>query len=126
MCSFQPFRSAPINGPPQVSFCGSWAAMPRKRSCGRKASTSIERAHRGAGLLRVTHPENLRQSISSPLSPPEPAAIDALQMAAAVRLWVDYFWPHSRAALRQIGLTERHATARRTLRWIEAKRLHEV
>jgi hypothetical protein len=25
----------------------------------------------------------------------------------------DYFWPHSRAALRQIGLSERNANARR-------------
>ena len=35
---------------------------------------------------------------------------------------VDYFWPHARAALRQIGLTERHAKARRVLRWLRAER----
>jgi hypothetical protein len=57
---------------------------------------------------------------------PEPAAIEAPQMAAAVRLWTDYFWPHSRAALRQIGLTERHTTARRVLRWIAAKGVREI
>jgi hypothetical protein len=36
----------------------------------------------------------------------EPQAIGEQYVAAAVRLWRDYFWPHSRAALRQIGLTE--------------------
>jgi hypothetical protein len=45
---------------------------------------------------------------------------------AAVRLWRDYFWPHSRAALRQIGLTERHTNARRVLCWIRANQKTEV
>ena len=49
---------------------------------------------------------------------PEPNAIEANFMTAAVRLVRDYFWPHSRAALRQIGLSERHAKARSALRWI--------
>ncbi len=57
---------------------------------------------------------------------PEPAAIEDRDVAAAMRLWVEYFWPHSRAALRQIGFSERHATARRVLRWIRAKGLREV
>jgi hypothetical protein len=43
-----------------------------------------------------------------------------------VRLVRDYFWPHSRAALRQIGLSERHANARRALRWIQAHRRSEI
>src|SRR5262249_34374099 len=38
----------------------------------------------------------------------------------------DYFWPHARAALRQIGLSERHANARCALRWIRAHRKTEV
>ena len=45
---------------------------------------------------------------------------------AAVRLVLKYFWPHARAALRQIGLTERHADARRILRWLAANRRTEV
>jgi hypothetical protein len=51
---------------------------------------------------------------------PPPTTIEARFLAAAVRLVVDYFWPHARAALRQIGLTERHAKARRVLRWLRA------
>src|SRR5262249_24291915 len=38
----------------------------------------------------------------------EPQAIDEQHVAAAVRLWRGYFLPHSRGALRQIGLTEKH------------------
>jgi hypothetical protein len=41
-------------------------------------------------------------------------------MVAAIRLWSEYFWPHARAAPRQIGLSERHANSRRVLRWIKA------
>src|SRR6516225_4416559 len=52
---------------------------------------------------------------------PAPITIEAGVLAAAVRLVVDYFWPHARAALRQIGLTERHAKARRVLRWLRAE-----
>ncbi|MDR3483578.1 MAG: DUF3987 domain-containing protein [Bradyrhizobium sp.] len=57
----------------------------------------------------------------------EPKQIEADFVRAAVRLVRDYFWPHSRAALRQIGLSERHANARRVLRWIKAdERRNEV
>ena len=57
----------------------------------------------------------------------EPKEIEAKFMKCAVRLVRDYFWPHSRAALRQIGLSERHANARRVLRWIKAdNRRNEV
>jgi hypothetical protein len=56
----------------------------------------------------------------------EPEAIDQQYMVAAIRLWLDYFWPHARAALRQVGLTDRHRKARRVLRWIAWKRLTEV
>ena len=51
---------------------------------------------------------------------PEPQAVEAEFIEAAVRLWRDYLWPHSRAAVRQIGLTEHHAEARQVLRWIRA------
>ena len=57
---------------------------------------------------------------------PEPTQIEAQFMEAAIRLVHEYFWPHTRACLRQIGLTERHVNARRVLRWIKAKRLSEV
>jgi hypothetical protein len=43
-------------------------------------------------------------------------------MVAAINLVQGYFWPHARAALRQIGLSERHVNARRVLRWIRAHR----
>jgi hypothetical protein len=55
-----------------------------------------------------------------------PTSIDAKYMVAAVRLVREYFWPHARTALRQIGLTERHVNARRVLRWIRARGKTEV
>ena len=57
---------------------------------------------------------------------PEPAAIGVEFMANAIALVRDYFYPHARAALKQIGLSERHATARRVLNWIRAHRKLEV
>jgi len=56
----------------------------------------------------------------------EPQAIGQEYVEAAVRLWRDYFWLHSRAALRQIGLTEKHTNARRALCWIRTNRKAEV
>jgi hypothetical protein len=56
----------------------------------------------------------------------EPQSIGEPYVEAAVRLWRDYFWPHSQAALRQIGLTEKHNHARRALCWIRAKQKTEV
>ena len=55
----------------------------------------------------------------------EPAEIGADYMRASIRLVQVYFWPHARAALRQIGLSERHVNARRALRWIKARRRPE-
>jgi hypothetical protein len=46
----------------------------------------------------------------------EPKLIEDCFMKSAVRLVRDYFWPNGRAALRQIGLSERHANKRRVLR----------
>ena len=56
----------------------------------------------------------------------EPRLIEDCFMNSAVRLVRDYFWPNGRAALRQIGLSERHANERRVLRWIAARKLNEV
>jgi hypothetical protein len=41
-------------------------------------------------------------------------------------LWREYFWPHSRAVLRQIGLTEKHTNSRRALAWIRANQKAKV
>jgi hypothetical protein len=59
-------------------------------------------------------------------SPTPPATIASDYMVAAIRLVQGYFWPHARAALRQIGLSERHVDARRALRWIRAHHQEEV
>jgi hypothetical protein len=56
----------------------------------------------------------------------QPTAVGPTHMAAAIRLVREYFWPHARAALRQIGLTERHDNARRVLRWIRARGKREI
>jgi hypothetical protein len=56
----------------------------------------------------------------------EPERIEVEFVQAAVRLVRGYFWPHSRAALRQIGLNERHANARRLLRWVRAHNREEI
>jgi hypothetical protein len=57
---------------------------------------------------------------------PEPDAVAKTYMDSAIRLVRDYFWPHARAALRQIGLSDRHLNARRILRWVKANRKNEV
>ena len=56
----------------------------------------------------------------------EPDEVTELSMENAIKLMHEYFWPHARAALRQIGLTDRHQHLRRTLRWIQANRLSVV
>jgi hypothetical protein len=56
----------------------------------------------------------------------KPVAVNKAIMEAAIRLVRDYFWPHARACLRLIGLTERHANARWVLLWIRAKSKTEV
>jgi hypothetical protein len=63
------------------------------------------------------------ESITAALEPNE---IDQRFVAGAVKLIREYFWPHARAALRQIGLTDRHRHIRRTLRWLRANDRHEV
>jgi hypothetical protein len=56
----------------------------------------------------------------------EPTEVDDRSMDAAIELVRNYFFPHARAALRQIGLSEKHATARRVLRWIRADHRTEI
>ena len=56
----------------------------------------------------------------------EPRTIDKQFMTAAIRLWHDFFWPHARAVLRQIGSSDRHRETRRALRWIKGHGKHEV
>ena len=56
----------------------------------------------------------------------EPTEVDNRSMDAAIGLVRNYFFPHARATLRQIGLSEKHATARRVLRWIRANRRDEI
>jgi hypothetical protein len=49
----------------------------------------------------------------------EPSEIGERFMIGAICLVRDYFWPHARAALRQVGLTDRHRHMRRVLRWLK-------
>jgi len=56
----------------------------------------------------------------------EPSEIETLYVRRAIKLVNEYLWPHARAALRLAGLSDRHARARRALRWIRAKRLKDV
>jgi hypothetical protein len=48
----------------------------------------------------------------------EPKTIAKQFMTDAIRLWREFLWPHARAAMRQIGLTDRHRDARRVLIWL--------
>lgn len=50
----------------------------------------------------------------------EPQAIEARHVEHAVLLWNDYLWPHGRAALRLVGLADKHGHARTALRWLHA------
>jgi Protein of unknown function (DUF3987) len=56
----------------------------------------------------------------------EPTEIGTDFISAAIRLVQDYFWPHAKAALRQVGLTEKHVNARRALRWMRARGRREI
>lgn len=53
---------------------------------------------------------------------PKPEKIEGRFVEAAIHMWRNYFWPHSRAALRQVGITKRHNEKRRVLRWIRANK----
>jgi hypothetical protein len=57
---------------------------------------------------------------------PEPQTIERRHIEAAMTLFRDYYWPHARAALRQMGVTDKHADVRRVARWIRANHKTEV
>ena len=57
---------------------------------------------------------------------PEPNQIDAEFINAAVVIWRDYFWPHSKAALRQIGLESKSLRCMRALRWLKANQRDDI
>ena len=63
-----------------------------------------------------------RGTAGQPVVVAEPNKVEKPFLDAAIRLVRDYFWLHARAALRQIGLSEHHAGARKVLRWIRANR----
>ena len=48
----------------------------------------------------------------------EPSEIGLRFIAAAIRMWDQYFWPHALAAVRLMGTTDRHKNCRRALKWI--------
>ena len=75
---------------------------------------------------RPTTKKGLEQLLETARRAEEPTTIEAAFVEAAMRLWQAYFWPHARAALRQIGITDRHRDARRVLRWLRAHRRTEV
>jgi hypothetical protein len=50
----------------------------------------------------------------------EPGFIEESFMSSAVRIWRNYFWPHGRSALRQVGISERHSNARKVLKWVRS------
>jgi Protein of unknown function (DUF3987)/Bifunctional DNA primase/polymerase, N-terminal len=56
----------------------------------------------------------------------EPKEIAAQYIKRAVMLWRDYFWPHARAALRQMGFSDKHSDARRALLWMRAGKRTEI
>ena len=56
----------------------------------------------------------------------EPQVIPEACVEGAITLWREYFWPHGRAALRLVGLTDKHAHARTVLRWLGLSRRTEV
>jgi len=56
----------------------------------------------------------------------EPEEIAGEFMTAAIRLWREYLLPHARASLRQIGLSDHAADARRVLNYLRATQLRIV
>ena len=56
----------------------------------------------------------------------EPTVITGDDMRLAIALFDNYFWAHARAALRQIGLSDRHREVRRVLRWARAKKIETL
>ena len=116
-------RSVPLSGDAaemfeqfrQVLHTGKTQLDGREREWWAKGGTHVLRL---AGTLCFLH--------WSMTDSEEPKEVAAEFIASAVKLWRDYFWPHARAALRQVGLSDRHLNARRTLRWIRAHNMPQV
>ena len=77
-----------------------------------------------AGVLAFM--EWLGPVLSGLPAPPEPEMVEGKQITAAVTLWKEYFWPHARACIRQIGLDDKHVELRRILRWLKVTGTTEV
>jgi hypothetical protein len=75
---------------------------------------------------RPSTKRGLEQLMETARRAEEPTTIEVASIESAVRLWRTYLWPHARAALRQMGATDRHRDARRVLRWLRAHRRTEV
>jgi hypothetical protein len=90
----------------------------REREWWSKGATQVLRL---SGTLCFLH-----WAMSGAGKPQEPKEVGPEDVRGAVTLWRTYFWPHARAALRQMGLSERHANARRVLRWVRANKKAEV
>lgn len=83
------------------------------------------RAKISAHVIRLSHTVALLNwAMSDQIE--RPSSVDLADIRAGIRLVQEYFWPHARASLRQIGLTDRHTDARQVLRWIRAHGLVEV
>jgi hypothetical protein len=83
------------------------------------------RAKMSAHVLRLSHSlALLNWAMAGQIE--RPSSIDVAEIKAGIRLVLEYFWPHARASLRQIGLTDRHTDARQVLRWVRAHGLAEV
>jgi hypothetical protein len=50
----------------------------------------------------------------------EPQTIEARHIESAVMFWKGCLWPHGRAALRLVGLSDKHGHARTVLRWLNS------
>jgi hypothetical protein len=111
--SFEEFRK-------EVDF-ESGALDGREAEWWTKAPTHVLRL---AGTLAYL--DWARRTAGQPIVVGEPHKIERLHLNAAVRLVRDYFWPHARAALRLIGLSQDHANARRVLRWAQLHNKSEV
>jgi len=113
-------RSIPLSAEARAEFeeLRKWAYREREALDGRERDW-VAKAE--AHVLRLSGTLCLLDWASkTDTDPPTTIALD--YMRAAIRLVREYFWPHARAALRQIGLSDRHVNARRVLRWIRAHR----
>jgi hypothetical protein len=116
--------------PPASVFAPARLTFETFRAFRAQAKTDLDGREREWAAKGATHVLRLSGTLAyldwAMLGGPEPESIGEQYVEAAVRLWREYFWPHSRAALRQIGLSEKHTNARRVLCWIKTNRKAEV